>query len=89
MSTDLHIGNLSDGVYQRLSQDAEDHGVSPGEWAARLLESHYPTTQSATSLPADTDGALQRLFGSWDEVQAREFASAMAETDKIDESIWK
>ena len=89
MSTNLNIDSLSDEAYMRLSQDAENHGVSPNEWAARVLESHYPPAQAKSSLPADTVAALQDLFGSWDEVQASHFASVMAETDKIDESIWK
>jgi hypothetical protein len=89
MSTDLHVENLNGLTFQRLSQDAANHGVSPSEWAAKVLEAHYPPMATSTSLPADTAAALQRLFGSWDEVQAREFSAAMAESDKIDESIWK
>jgi hypothetical protein len=89
MSTDLHIDNLSHEAFQRLSQDAASHGLSPAAWAARVLETHYPSAPNSTALPADTVAALQQLFGSWDDVQAREFAATMADSDKIDESIWK
>jgi hypothetical protein len=42
-----------------------------------------------STLPDDTIAALNKLFGSWDEEQVREFNEAIAEMDKIDDDMWK
>lgn len=89
MPAPLQIDSLSDATLERLSHDAASHGVSPGEWAARVLETYYPPAPLSPRLPADTEAALKKLFGSWDEEQVRTFDETMAESDKIDESLWK
>jgi hypothetical protein len=89
MSAELHIANLSEALFERISHDAVQNGLSPGEWAAKVLETHYLPLTSATRLPADTVAAVQRLFGSWDEDQKAAFSQVMAESDTIDQSIWK
>jgi hypothetical protein len=39
--------------------------------------------------PDDTVAALQKLFSSSDEQQAREFAEVLAKMNKADDDIWK
>lgn len=88
MSNALQIDNLSDDTVRQLEQEAAARGVSLAEWAALVLMNHCTTAAPATP-KVDKSAALRRLFGTWDEQQVREFDEAVADFERIDESMWK
>jgi hypothetical protein len=89
MSSELHIDNLSDDTIRHLERDAAVHGVSPAEWAARVLSEHYCGVDPLDEPQVDKATAVSRLFGTWNEEQVREFMEATADFERIDEDMWK
>lgn len=89
MSSVLHIDSLSDDAYQQLEKEAAAHGLSPADWAARVLASRYMAGEQEIEPSLDKRSAIRQLFGTWSEEQVREFMDATADTRRIDEAMWK
>ena len=89
MSDALRIDSLSNDTVRQLEQEAASRGVSLAEWAAHVLTNHCAAAPTPTTLQADKAAALRRLFGTWDEQQLHEFDEAVADFERIDESMWQ
>lgn len=87
MSSTLHIDNLGDDTFRQLEEDAASRGISLAEWAAQVLTRHCAAVAAPMTPKVDKSTALRRIFGTWDEQQLREFDEAMADFERIDESL--
>jgi hypothetical protein len=89
MSNAFQIDSLSDDTLRQLEREAASRGISLADWAAQVLTSHCAAAATPTTSKVDKSTALRRLFGTWDEQQLREFDEAVADFERIDESMWK
>jgi plasmid stability protein len=83
----ITISNLDDGTIAQLQHAAARHGMSVEAFAADVLR--QSVGGKLASPPAEQHPTIQSLAGTWSEEEFREFTTAIAPFEQIDDSLWK
>lgn len=80
------IRGLPEFLEEKVARYAEEHGISVNKAFIQVLEESVATPPARRKpLPE----GLMKLFGAWNERQAKEFGRALAEQRQVDEELWR
>jgi hypothetical protein len=83
MSTTITIQGVEESVARRLEAEARRRGLSTEEFALELIRRALGAGRGQTYHDLDS------LAGTWSEEQADEFLAAVADFEKVDETLWR
>lgn len=87
MASALTIDNLDDATAEWLRREARRRGVGEQAVALYLIRQAITSMEEKTNLRTYHD--LDALAGTWSQEEAEEFAEAIRDFSKVDESLWK
>ena len=85
--TQLTIRGFGKELERRLRDEARRRGLSLNRAALALLRRGAGLEERPASNPVGS--ALDPLIGTWTEAESREFASATAVFERVDEGFWR
>jgi hypothetical protein len=83
MSTTITIQGVEESIVRRLAAEAQQRGLNIEEFVPELIR------QTLDAGRGQTYHDLDSLAGTWSEEQADEFLAAVADFEKVDETLWR
>lgn len=86
----LTIRGFGPDLERRIRELAEREGLSLNQAAIRLLQMGAGLTRDeSTARDTRIGSTLDRFFGTWSDEDARAFAEATRDFERIDDSMWQ
>lgn len=87
MDKTITLKNLDSLLFQKLKSEAKRQGKDLNTLLVQLLAKYFGIKQKKTK--GNGKGDLQRLAGTWNNKEYKEFMQHTACFNEIDEQLWK
>lgn len=90
MAESITINSLDPATFAALEDEARRRGLAVADVARELLsQALSPTHQPAPAAEGGPWHDLDPLAGTWSDADAREFADATADFNRVDLRLWE
>ena len=83
----ITISNLDEDTLAQLQNAAARNGMNLEAYASDVLR--QSVSEKTANLPAAQHRTIQSFAGTWSEEEFREFTTAVAPFEQIDDALWK
>jgi hypothetical protein len=85
MTTNIHLRCVNKMMMLRLKQEASAHNMSVNQFILVLLNNGLGLSNKPTKI---IHHDLDKLAGTWNKQEAKQFLKSIEDFEKIDEDIW-